>query len=178
VGKVNTVLGPLDTSNLGFTLMHEHLTLSSPNLYRIFPELFGENPVERVVDCFKEAKQGGIDTIVDATTFDNDRNVELMAEVSRQSGVNIIACSGGCFNVPNFLLGVPIDEMADMSAREIDKGITGTDVKAGILKSYSDKEVVKPEEEVMLRAVARAHLKTGVPIMLHSCAPGKVGASN
>ena len=174
--KVNTVLGPLDTSNLGFTLMHEHLMFSFPPLYPTFPELFGENPVERVVNRCKQAKQGGIDTIVDATTFGIDRNVDLMTEVSRQSGVNIIACTGCPRNVPEFLLNVSTDDMADLFAREVDKGIAGTNVKTGIFKSASDVEGVLPEVEVLLRAIARAHLKTGAPIMLHSYAPGKVGS--
>ena len=34
---------------------------------------------------------------------------------------------------------------------------------------------VTPEEETVLRAVARGHHQTGVPIMLHSYSPGQVG---
>ena len=34
---------------------------------------------------------------------------------------------------------------------------------------------VKPQEEVVLRGVARAHLRTGAPIMLHSYPAGQVG---
>jgi phosphotriesterase-related protein len=173
--KVNTVLGPVDSSNLGFTLMHEHLIFSFSPFFRTFPELFGENPMERLVTHFKQAKQGGVDTIVDATTFAIERDVELMAEVSRRSGVNIIACTGCSRSVSNLLQNVSIDEMADLLAREVDKGIAGTNIKTGIFKSASDVEGVTREVEPMLRATARAHLKTGAPIMLHSYAPGKVG---
>jgi len=41
--------------------------------------------------------------------------------------------------------------------------------------SASDMGGVKPEEEKVLRGIARAHLKTGVPIAVHSYSPGQVG---
>ena len=37
---VNTVLGPIDTSNLGFTLMHEHV-MCQAFVADNYPELFG-----------------------------------------------------------------------------------------------------------------------------------------
>ncbi|MBM2824973.1 MAG: phosphotriesterase-related protein, partial [Dehalococcoidales bacterium] len=70
---INSVLGPLDTANLGFTLMHEHIMVASPGVYRDYPELLGTNLMGRVVDSLKQAKEGGVDTIVDATTLDLDR---------------------------------------------------------------------------------------------------------
>ena len=30
MSQVNTVLGPIDSSELGFTLSHEHITLGAP----------------------------------------------------------------------------------------------------------------------------------------------------
>ncbi|MEJ2740899.1 MAG: phosphotriesterase-related protein, partial [Dehalococcoidia bacterium] len=53
--------------------------------------------------------------------------------------------------------------------------MAGTDIKAGMLKSFADVEGVTPGTEIMLRAVARAHLQTGIPIILHSNAAGQVG---
>ena len=61
-----------------------------------------------------------------------------------------------------------------MFIREIEQGISGTNIKAGILKSASDMEGLTPEGEIVLRAVARAHLQTDVPIMLHSYSLGQV----
>jgi phosphotriesterase-related protein len=172
---INSVLGPLDTVNLGFTLMHEHMMVASAGVFRDYPELLGENPIERVVDALKKAKEDGVDTIVDAATLDLGRNINLLAEASRQSGVNIIACTGWWLDIPRFIAGVSADQMAEIFTREIEQGISGTNIKAGILKSASDIAGVTSEAKIMLRAVARAHLKTGVPIMLHSYSPGRVG---
>jgi phosphotriesterase-related protein len=173
--NINSVLGPLDTKNLGFTLMHEHIVVASAGFFREYPELLGANLMERVVNSLKQAKEGGVDTIVDATTLDLGRDVHLMAEASRRSGVNIIACAGCWLDIPRHFTGVSADQLAQVFIREIEQGISGTNIKAGILKSASDMAGVTPEEETILRAVARAHLKTDVPIMLHSYSPGRVG---
>lgn len=176
MNTVNTVLGPVSTANLGFTLMHEHLLNSGPGLFQNYPELYGTGPLERIVSRLVEAKVGGVRTIVDATTFDTGREVALQAEASRRSGVNIIAASGWWRDeLPRRNSGISIDQFARLFVREIQVGMAGTSIKAGILKAASDMPGVTPWEEHLLRAVARAHLQTNVPIMLHSYSPEQVG---
>ena len=48
MSTVNSVLGPIDTANLGFTLMHEHLINSSAGVPREYPELLRRGFMERV----------------------------------------------------------------------------------------------------------------------------------
>jgi len=175
MATVNSVLGPIDTAELGFTLMHEHVMCGFAGVFRDYPELLGENLMERVVDDLKKAKEGGVDTIVDATTIDLGRDINLLVEASGRSGVNIIACSGWWMDIPRFFAGISPDQLADVFTREVEVGISGTDVKAGILKAASDMAGVTAEGEVILRGVARAHHRTGVPIMVHSYSPGRVG---
>lgn len=170
---INSVLGPIDTKNLGFTLMHEHV-MSQGFVARNYPELFGERFLDRIIEGITAAKQGGVDTIIDATTFDLGRDVTILAEISHKTKVNIIACTGWWMNLPQYLTGVSPDLYADLFVREIQVGIAGTSIKAGILKSASDFSGVTATGEIMLRAVARAHLRTQVPIMLHSYAPEQV----
>jgi len=176
--KVNTVLGPISTKNLGFTLMHEHLIVGFPNAIREFPELFVPNVLEYVVAGLKRTKAGGVDTVVDMTTPDLGRDINFIKEASKRSGVNIIACAGWWLEVPRFINGtsgsVTAARLADSFAREVDKGIGDTGIKAGVLKAASDVDGVTPPLEMMLRAVAKAHLKTGVPIAIHSYHPGQV----
>ncbi len=173
MSSINSVLGSLDTKNLGFTLMHEHV-MSQGFVARDYPELLGERFLDRIVDGIAAARQGGVATIVDATTFDLGRDVAVLAEVSRKTNVNIIACTGWWMNLPQYLAGTSPDLYADLFVREIQEGIAGTGIKAGILKSAADFGGVTATGEIMLRAVARAHLRTQVPIMLHSYAPEQV----
>ena len=173
--RINSVLGPLDTAELGFTLMHEHLVGTLTGIFPSYPELLGERLMERIVAGLARAKKEGIDTIVDASLFDNGREPNLMAEASRRSGVNIIATTGW-FHEPNAYIGTfSPDVFAGLFVREIREGIAGTGVRPGLLKAANDIAGVTRAGEVMLRAVARAHLQTGVPIILHSYAPGEVG---
>ncbi len=172
---LNSVLGPLDSADLGFTLMHEHLILASAGLAQNYAELLRDGFMDYVVDRLREAKEGGVDTIVDATTLDLGRDVNVLVEASRQSGINIIAVTGWWLDIPRFLAGVSADQFAQLFIREIKEGIAGTSIKAGILKSASDVAGVTPGDEAVLRGVARAHLQTKVPIMLHSYSPAQVG---
>jgi phosphotriesterase-related protein len=175
MASVNTVLGPLDTAKLGFTLMHEHIMAGVGGLYDEYPEIYGPDVMEHIVTVLKRAKEGGIETILDASTYDLGRNVKVLAEASRRSGINIICTTGWWMNIPQYFGGISADQLAQLFIKDIEQGIAGTGIKAGMLKSGSDKDGVTPAQQVVLMAVARAHLKTGIPIMLHSYAQGRVG---
>lgn len=172
--KINSVLGLIDTKDLGFTLMHEHLLVAFAGALTDFPDLLVPNTLGYVVARLKEAKAGGVDTVVDITTPDLGRDINFIAEASRQSGVNVITCGGWWLETPRFLGGATVGQLTESFVRDIHKGIAGTNIKAGLLKSASDMAGVTPSQEIILRAIAKAHHKTGVPIVLHSYAAGQV----
>lgn len=183
MARINSVLGPLDTAKLGTILMHDHIithgtVVVDPAIITNYPELVIDNFMESIVlPGLIEAKKGGIDTIVDPTTAEMGRNVNLMVEASRRSGVNIIACTGWYWLqlIKPERLTISADQFAEIFIRDIQKGMADTNVKAGILKGASDMLGVTPIEEKILRGVARAHKQTGVPIMVHSYPAGQVG---
>lgn len=172
---INSVLGPLDTSKLGFTLAHEHILSSNAGIPQNFPEFLEDGYMDHVLDGLNKAKVGGIQTVVDATTLDLGRDVNVLAEASRRTGVNIIACTGWWTEKPRFISGASVERLAKGFIRDVEKGIEGTNIKAGVLKGASDILGVLPGEETILRGVARAHHQTGLPIMLHSYSPGQIG---
>ncbi len=173
---VNSVIGRLSTNALGFTLMHEHLILAAAGVTQNYPELLGPDFNSRIIQGLTLAKEGGIDTIVDTTTLELGRDVTLLENASRLTGVNIIACAGWWKEPPpTFLAGVSADQLSRIFIREIQEGISGTGIKAGILKAASDISGVTEWQEKVLRAVARAHNRTRVPITLHSWSPRRVG---
>ena len=65
--------------------------------------LLGPDPEARAIAALKQAKHEGIDTMVDATTFDLGRESELLARVSAASGVNLVNVTGWCLDVPRFM---------------------------------------------------------------------------
>jgi phosphotriesterase-related protein len=177
VARINSVLGPLDTRRLGFTLSHEHVVLSSAGIRHVYPDFIGQRNtiVANAVRILRQAKAEGVDTMVDVTTLDLGRDVRLVREVSRRSGMNIIACTGIWRDIPRAFWQARPDDVAALFVREIKEGIENTGIKAGIIKIATDMGGVTPEGEVILRAAARAAKKTGVPVSCHTWALERVG---
>ncbi len=176
MATINSVLGPLDTADLGFTLSHDHIILSSAGIRQVYPEFIDRAKITRdAIEHLTECKAEGVDTIVDVTPLDLGRDVEALATVSEKSGVNIICCTGIWRDIPRTFWEADPDDIAPLFIREIEEGIEGTGIKAGIIKVANDAEGVTPEGEIILRAAARASLATGVPISAHSWSPGRVG---
>ncbi len=176
MAAVNTVLGPVDTADFGFVLSHEHVATNAAGLRHTYPGFIDRSGiVEQSVAALKEARDEGLRTIIDVSTFDLGRDVALMAEVSRASGVQIVAATGNHLAVPRPFGDVSPDVIAPFYAKEIEEGIEGTGIKAGIIKVASDRGGITPPQEVVLRAAARAHKMTGTPISTHTWSPDRVG---
>ena len=178
MAMVNTVTGPVDAAELGFTLMHEHIYVLSEGVVANFPHLWDrEARIQQAADALREAKAHGVDTIVDLTVLGLGRDVDLAREVSQRSGVNVIAATGlyTYDELPHYFQNRDADHMAELFARDIEVGVQGTDIKAAILKVATDQQGVTTGVEKVLRAVARAHRRTGVPISTHTHAASRRG---
>ena len=57
MATINSVLGPMDTADLGFTLPHEHLIDSSAGIRNTYYELeFRDEALEMALESFNAAK--------------------------------------------------------------------------------------------------------------------------
>jgi phosphotriesterase-related protein len=169
VARVNTFSGPVDSEQLGFTLMHEHFFMIDPGLRAEWPETFDRaEVVRRSVEALREARAAGVDTLVDLTTYDLGRDVRLTEEIVRQVDMQIIAATGMWLYPPRALQGRPPELVADLFVRDVQDGIQGTAIKAAIIKLASDDAQLAGPLELMFRAAARAHRQTGVPISTHT----------
>lgn len=173
---IETVLGPIDAAQLGFTLSHEHVAMQPAVVTNHYPWLVDREAIrERSVRELSEAKAGGVDSLIELSTPDLQRDAELMAEVSRASGLNIVCATGLWRDIPRWFHSKSPDEIADVFTREIEVGIGETEIKAGAIKVANDAEGVTPEAELVLRAAARTLKRTGCPISTHHWAPLEVG---
>ena len=179
MATVNTVLGTIDTNELGFTLTHEHVWMSAAGVNHAYPQFFDRKTIiDRAVAQLREAHSEGVHTIVDVTTFDLGRDILLTQDVARRSGINIIAATGFWIDIPRIFWEADPDDIAALFTKEIEQGIEDTDIKAGIIKVANNDRVedgLNQAEITVLRAAARAHQQTGVPITTHTFAPGKTG---
>src|SRR3984885_10493563 len=186
MSQVNTVKGPIDSTQLGCTLMHEHVFVLSAEIMQNFPEAWGDEEmrVASAIDRLNELKAKGVDTIVDLTVIGLGRYIPRIQRVAKEVGLNILAATGIYtyndvpmyfhFQGPGTPLGGP-ETMIDMFVRDINEGIAGTGVRAAILKCATDEPGVTPGVERVLRAVAQAHRRTGVPISTHTHAKTRRG---
>ena len=173
---INSVLGPLDTADLGFTLSHEHVMVTSAGIQYVYPEFIDREGSMRLgLADLREAYAEGLRTIVDVTTIDLGRDIRFLEQVSRESGVQIVCATGTWLDIPREFWKATPNMIAPLYIREIEEGIEGTGIKAGIIKVANDMGGVTPEEEIILRAAARAQKATGVPISTHTYALERVG---
>jgi len=176
MATINSVLGPLDTADIGFTLSHEHVITTSAGIQQMYPEFIDrEGTIRRAINELTEAYNEGLRTIVDVTTIDLGRDMQMLEQVSRETGVNIICCTGVWRDIPRVFWTASPDDIAPLFIREIEQGIEGTGIKAGSRKVANDMGGVTAEGEIILRAAARAQKATGVPISTHTWAPERVG---
>jgi len=176
MATIETVLGPMDAAKLGVTLSHEHVLVGMGEDNHHYPWRFDwEATRANTVRELKEARAGGVDSLIDLTTPDLGRDVEFVRDVAAASGMNVIVATGIWRDVPRSFWARDLDEIAAIFVREIEVGIGTTDIKAGAIKVANDMGGVTPEGERILRGAARALKRTGCPISTHHWAPERVG---
>jgi phosphotriesterase-related protein len=121
-------------------------------------------------------KESGGGAIVDVTCHGWGRAPEMLKNLSFETGVHIVACTGFYIEdfMPDWIPEKTVEELADWVVREIEIGCNRrlsnefTDVKAGVIKTSVSRPYFHRYELKGLEAVALAHLRTGVPITSHN----------
>ena len=186
MGTVETIKGEVSTDSLGKTLMHEHVFILTAEVEQNWPTFSWGGPKEQVIDRavgkLKDLKSRGIDTIVDLTAVGLGRCIPAVKAVNDLVDINVIVATGlyTFDELPHFIEGRPPveggrDILVDMFVSDITVGTPDTGVKAGILKCCTEAQGVTPNIDRVLRAIARAHRWTGVPISTHTNAKKRTG---
>jgi phosphotriesterase-related protein len=98
-----------------------------------------------------------------------------LAEVSRRTGVHVVAGTGfyvaSSYAAPGgpgaWAAGAPVEALADHLRRELLEGIAGTGVRAGLIGELGVGNPPAPVEERVLRAAARVQRELGCAVSLH-----------
>jgi phosphotriesterase-related protein len=168
---VETVEGPIEAQELGLTLVHEHVRVRDEAVAAQWHGRYDEQAeLAAALEAVAAAEQHGVRTIVDPTPMFAGRDVHFMRRVAEQSGVRLVACTGiySYDYLPQYFANRDVDAMAEHFVTDIEDGIQGTDIKAAFLKCAADAAGVTENVEKIHRAVARASVQTGTPIMAHS----------
>lgn len=182
---VETVRGPVELSELGTTLMHEHILIAEPEALQNWGCAFGECywdedvRVADAIDKLRAIRAAGIRTLVDPTAPGLGRNIARIKRINEAVDLNIIVASGvyAFLALPNFLGYRSVDAIAALFVREIREGINDTGVKAAFLKCAVEHHGLIGDVPRILAAVAAAAVETGVPVMVHTNAAAKSGVA-
>jgi len=177
---VRAVLGDLSPESLrhGALLFHEHMSLDPGFWDRLLgpdnearagfvgapDEPYFMQDAETMAAELQTAAQDGVSLLVDGGHADMGRSVAFLQEVSERSGLPIVA-SGGYYTDPfhpDELDELTEDEIAEMLVQTAD-----TERWGAFGEIASSAEITEGERKVF-RAVARAHLATGLPIFTHT----------
>ncbi len=173
MAHVETVLGPIDPAELGFTLPHEHTQIA---LWHIpdrwdYWQLARDEPL--ILEELAAYKASGGSGLVDLTLPGVGRDPGWLAGIARASGLHIVMGCGwyrGAYYPAEVRIDRrTVDDLADELVREAAVGVGETGTRPGIIGEIgTDKPWVSAMEERVHRAAARAAKRTGLAITTHA----------
>ncbi|MEM8739336.1 MAG: hypothetical protein AAGG38_12815 [Planctomycetota bacterium] len=184
---VRTVLGDLpsgpDDPGLGCGNAHEHLALDGPFVADRFTDFLLDDP-EVVAQDLRAFKQHGGGWAIDTMPTGPGRNPRNLMEVSRRSGVAVVAATGlhlaMYYPDRHPMLAMGRRELSALFVREIVSGVDepGTEfassLKAGVIKVAGGRGRLDALQREAFAAAGRASAETGCPIITH-CEAGTAG---
>ena len=202
---IQTVLGPIPPDGAGITLPHEHLIadltlyLETPadpeaadwavqpftvdNRWRIVSNcntnrdnLLLDNPALMLEELRPFTAAGGR-TLVDLTTRGLDPRPKSVAEIARQSGLNVVLGAGYYIDEshPLEMETLSEEDIAGEIITHMTEGFGATGVRAGIIGEIGFQNGT-PAEEKSLRGAALAQQATGAAMNVHI--PFGIGREN
>jgi phosphotriesterase-related protein len=154
---------------MGLTLPHEHITAGE----------WAITPKQRdSLRCLwgllaPQLKRNGLCTLLDLTPADSCRDVLLMRDVARASGLNILCATGyylAARRPANFISG-GVEAAQAFMTRELKEGIGDTGVRAALMKIAVGGEPGNRSDDILLEAAARTQKQTGASISSHATTP-------
>lgn len=170
-----TVSGRIPVSEMGLTLIHEHIMVDFIGADSTGAHRWNRAEViARAMPFLMEAKQRGVRTFLDCTPAYLGRDPQLLKELSGKTGLNILTNTGyyGAGKnkfIPKQILDKRAEEIAEIWVREFENGIDGHAVYPGFIKiSVDDSDQLSPMHEKLVRAAAITHRVTGMTIVSHT----------
>jgi predicted metal-dependent phosphotriesterase family hydrolase len=173
LSMIMSVTGPIEVPPAGTFLPHEHVM-----------SIFGRERTDRAV--YDEArllsatiaylqflKSAGCACLSDCTTAGIGRRVDLLSQISRESGIVILTNTGyygaaGGRYLPDDIGRLSAAEISDRWMKEWEEGIDRSAIRPGFIKTGIDKAPLSPIDRVLMTAAARTHRKSGLLIQTHT----------
>ena len=153
----------------GYTWVHEHLHIDLSGFKNNLDCRLDQ--YDLICQEMKDLRASGVSNIIEMTNRYMGRNPQFMLDLMRDSGINVVACTGYYQDAffPEHVAAHSVEQLAQEMVDEIVIGIDGTELKAGIIAEIGSSEgVITPLEEKVFIAAARAHIETGRLISTHT----------
>ena len=184
---VRTVLGDIDSAELGITYAHEHLVIDGGRPVELEPD-FELSDVAAMATEVGAAMELGLGAVIDAMPCDCGRSATKLAELSRRTGLHIVAPTGlhhaRFYGSAHWSLRLDVDQLANLFIDDIEAGIDRYDYsgpivdrtphRAGVIKIGGSEGALTERDQRVFDAAAAAHGRTGAPILTH-CEKGTAG---
>ena len=191
-----TVNGPIKKSELGFTLMHEHIfcdlrkpekrnsllndqeEITIKNRFEVnyFQNTNQQNLIldeyEKAIEELKIYKEFGGETIVELSTTGINPEPNKLSKISQETGVNIILGTG-CYTedyLDEKTLNSSVEDLRILMSQHLHDGFDGTNIRAGLIGELGCSWHLKETEKKTLHAALEIQDETGVTISIH---PGR-----
>jgi len=175
--SIRTVLGDINAESAGHIQFHEHILIQKGVSYKINPMLWADDEKLSARELSDYKKAGG-GLIVDAQPVFAGRMAEGLINISRLTGVHIVAATG--FHKRQFyddfapMMDEGEDKLTRLFVDELTVGMTGErgvrlDGCCGILKGALEADGIEKSVWYQRRfhALANAAQQVGIPIMFH-----------
>jgi phosphotriesterase-related protein len=172
--SVMTVNGPLKVEEMGITLTHEHVLVDFIGADQAVPGRYDPDEVfAKALPFLRELRARDCRTFIECTPPFMARDPVLLKKLSQETGLNILVSTGYYAAqkhkyLPASILEENPDELADRVVGEWENGIAGSGIKPGFIKIAVDRDGLSDIQRKVVRAAARAHLRTGLAIVSHT----------
>ncbi|WP_370451492.1 phosphotriesterase-related protein [Buttiauxella sp. B2] len=159
----------LRINSSGYTYAHEHLHIDLSSFKNNIDCRLDQ--YDLICEEMKTLYSLGVRNIIEMTNRYMGRNPQFMLDIMRDSGMNVVACTGYYQHdfFPAHVATASVEKLAQEMVDEIEQGIDGTGLKAGIIAEIgSSVDVITPDEAKVFTAAAIAHRETGRPISTHT----------
>jgi phosphotriesterase-related protein len=155
----------------GAVLVHEHLQIDLTS--RLPAIVIGPNDEADVVhDLRKAVAEHGLRMVVDLSVLGSGRDVKALRRISEAAGVAVVCATGFYWDpLPAAAREASVEDLRDRMIGEIEEGIDGTDIRAGVIKIGTDANPPSAPFESVFCAAALASNATGVTVITHTTRP-------
>lgn len=153
----------------GYTMMHEHVRIDLSSVK-------GDKDTDmdckqETIDEFKELYKLGVRNILEVTNEGMGRDVRYVEEVAKESGINILQCTGFYKEpfLPQIVYDMDVEELSEWLLNEINNGLDGTDIKPVCIGEFgTSKDVMTEMEKKVFDACILAAKQSNLMLSTHT----------